>query len=339
MNPQRRLTTSLALPVLSAMLVTALLCAAPPTRAQAQPAQGVPRIGVLDPASTETSAVRMAALRAGLKRHGLEEGRHYVIEYRSAEVRLERLPALAAELVKLPVRVIVARNTPGVVAARAATTRIPIVMADIGDPVGMGLVQSLARPGGNVTGLTNARIELVPKRVEHLHDAVPGLRRLAALANPDDQNMAVQISELRAAAGKRGIEVRVFEARSAAQMATALDEVVAWRAQAALPLANPVFTAGMRQLIDWAAQRRVPVMYYATADAAGGGLMAYDADLSDHYQRVANYVAKLLAGADPATLPVERPTRFELTLNLKTAQALGLKLPQSLLARADRLIE
>ena len=250
------------------------------------------------------------------------------------------LPALAAELVKLPVRVIVARNTPGVVAARAATTRIPIVMADVGDPVGVGLVQSLAKPGGNVTGLTNARIELVPKRVEHLHDAVPALRRLAALANPDDQNMAFQVSELRAAAAKRGIDVRLFEARSAAQLQPALDQAVAWRAQALLPLVNPVFSGAVtRHLIDWAAQTRVPVMYGIAADVTAGGLMAYDADLSDHYFRVGLYVDKLLAGIEAATLPVERPTRFELTINLKTAKALGLKFPHSIMVRADRVIE
>lgn len=306
---------------------------APPAHAQAS---GLPRIGVLDPAPSETAVARLTGLRAGLKSRGLEEGRHYLIEYRSAEGKFERLPALAAELVKLPVRVLVARTTPGVHAARAATSRIPIVMADVGDPVGTGLVKSLAKPGANITGLTNARIELLPKRLEYLHDAVPALRRLAVLANPDDQNMAFQVSELRAAAGQRGIELRIFEARNAAQIDTALAQVVAWKPQAVLPLVNPL---RFERLIQWAAERRLPVMYAYNADTAAGGLMAYDADLSDHYQRVGLYVDKLLAGADPATLPVERPTRFELTLNLKTAAALGLKFPQALLARADRVIE
>jgi putative ABC transport system substrate-binding protein len=305
--------------------------------AHAQSPPSVPRIGVLDPAPSETSPARLQGLRAGLKSRGLEEGRHYVIEYRSAEGKFERLPALAAELVKLPVKVLVARNTPGVHAARAATTRIPIVMADVGDPVGIGLIKSLAKPGGNITGLTNARIELLPKRLEYLHDAVPALRRLAVLANPDDQNMSFQVSELRGAAGTRGIELRIFEARNAAQLDTALEQMVAWKPQAVLPFVNPIRYS--QRLIQWAAQRRVPVMFAYNTDPQAGGLMAYDADLSDHYQRVAIYVDKLLAGADPATLPVERPTRFELTLNLKTAKALGLKFPQSLLTRADRVVD
>ena len=323
---------------LRALLALGIVGTAPLTRAQ--PAQGLPRIGVLDPARTDSSAVRLAGLRAGLKSRGLEEGRHYVFEYRSAEGDFARLPALAADLVRLPVKVMVARNTPGVQAARAATKSIPIVMADVGDPVGVGLVQSLAKPGGNVTGLSNARIELVPKRLEYLHDAVPALRRLAVLSNPDDQNMPFQIGELRTAAAKRGVEYRIFEVRSAAQLGPALEQISAWRAQAVLPLVNPTYTAAFfRPLIDWAAQRRVPVMFASAVDAQAGGLMAYDADLSDHHYRAGLYVAKLLAGADPATLPVERPTRFELTVNLKTAKALGLTMPQSVLVRADRVIE
>lgn len=304
--------------------------------AQAQ-SGGVPRIGVLDPSPTETSAGRLQGLRAGLKSRGLEEGRHYLIEYRSAEGKFDRLPALAADLVKLPVQVLVAINTPGVHAARAATTRIPIVMAFVGDPVGTGLVQSLARPGANITGLTNARIELLPKRLEYLHEAVPALRRLAVLANPDDQNMPFQVSELSRAASQRGIGLRFFEARDAAQVDTALEQMAAWKPQAVLPLPNPLRYS--EQLIRWAARSRVPAMYAYNADTDAGGLMAYDADLSDHYQRVGLYVDKLLAGADPATMPVERPTRFELTLNLKTAAVLGLKFPPPLLARADRVVE
>ncbi len=323
--------------ILYATLCCVALISLPDAPAAHAQASGLPRIGVLDPSPTDTSVARLQGLRAGLKSRGLEEGRHYLIEYRSAEGKFERLPALAAELVKLPVRVLVARTTPGVHAARAATSRIPIVMAFVGDPVGTGLVKSLAKPGANITGLTNARIELLPKRLEYLHDAVPALRRLAVLANPDDQNMAFQLSELRAAAGQRGIELRIFEASDAAQVDSALAQMAAWKPQAVLPLPNPLRYSA--QLIRWAAARRLPVMYAYNTDTQAGGLMAYDADLSDHYQRVGLYVDKLLAGADPATLPVERPTRFELTLNLKTAAALGLKFPQALLVRADRVIE
>jgi putative ABC transport system substrate-binding protein len=313
----------------------ALLFAGSP--ANAQQSAKPPRIGVLDPSPREASLERMQDLRAGLKSRGLEEGRHYVIEYRSAEGHFERLPALAAELVKLSVKVLVVRNTPGVHAARAATSSIPIVMADVGDPVGTGFIKSLAKPGGNITGISNARIELVPKRLEYLHEAVPALRRLAVLANPNDQNMSFQVAELRGAVGKRGIELRIFEIRNAEQLGTALANMAAWKAQAVFPLVNPFRYS--ERLIQWAAQHRVPVMYAYNTDPPAGGLMAYDADLSDQYQRVAIFVDKLLAGADPATLPVERPTRFELTLNLKTAKALGLKFPQSLLSRADRVID
>ena len=323
---------------LRALLALGIIGTAP--QARAQPAQGVPRIGVLDPAPASTSAARLAGLRAGLKSRGLEEGRHYVIEYRSAEGDFARLPALAAELVKLPVKVLVVRNTPGVEAARAATTTIPIVMADVGEPVGTGLVKSLRTSGSNVTGLSNARAELVPKRLEYLHDAVPALRRLAALVNPDDQNTGFQVEELRSAAAKRGITVRIFEARNAAAVTAAFALISEWRAQAVLPLINPLYgTLFATRLIPWAAQHRVPVMYAVGGDAAAGGLMTYDAELSDHYFRAGLYVDKLLAGADPATLPIERPVRFELTLNLKTAKALGLKIPHALLVRADRVIE
>jgi putative ABC transport system substrate-binding protein len=238
----------------------------------AQPSQGVPRIGVLDPSPSETSAARLQGLRAGLKSRGLEEGRDYVIEYRSAEGKFELLPALTAELVKLQVKVLVARNTPGVHAARAATTRIPIVMADVGDPVGTGLVKSLAKPGGNITGLSNSRIELIPKRLEYLHEAVPALRRLAVLANPDDQNISFQLAELRAAAVKRGIEFRIFEARTVTQIDTALEKMAAWNAQAVLPMVNPLRFS--ERLIQWEAQHRVPVMFGYSTDTVDGGLMA-----------------------------------------------------------------
>jgi len=320
---------------LLALLVVGLIGAA--SSACAQSAKGVPRIGVLDPSSSETSSPRIDGLRIGLKSRGLEEGRDYVIEYRSAEGKFERLPALAADLVKLPVKVLVARNTPGVLAARGATSQVPIVMADVGDPVGTGLVKSLAKPGGNVTGLSNSRIELIPKRLEYLQEVVPMLRRLAVLANPDDQNLAFQIAELRTAANKRGIEFQVFEARDQRQIEVALEKMLVWKAQAVLPLVNPLRFS--ERLIPWEAKHRVPVMFGYSTDTVDGGLMAYDADLSDQYQRAGLYVAKLLAGADPATLPVERPTRFELTLNLKTAKVLGIKFPQPLMISATRVIE
>lgn len=300
----------------------------------------IPRIGVLDPSPADSFRPRLQALKEGLQRHGLEDGRHYRIEYRSADGRFERLPALAADLVKLRARVIVARNTPGVIAARDATKSIPIVMADVGDPLGLGFVKSLARPGGNITGLSNATIELLQKRMEVLREALPSLRRVAVLGNSSDQNTAHQVAEVRRAANVLRVEVRVFDLRSADELGTVLGAVAAWQPDAVLPLVHPIYrTAVVPQLPGWAAQRRLPVIYAFREDIDAGGLMAYSADSSDHYQRVAIYVAKLLAGADPAALAVERPTRFEFSINLKAARAIGLTVPQTLLARADRVIE
>jgi putative ABC transport system substrate-binding protein len=305
---------------------------------RAQPA-AVPRIGILDPVPPAATASSIASLREGLRRDGLVEGRDFVIEYRSAEGDFSRLPALAAELVKLPVRVIVARNTPGMRAAREATATIPIVMADVGDPVGLGFVQNLARPEANITGMSNATLELIQKRLEVLREAVSGLRRVAVLSNANDLNTPFQLAEVKRAAEQLGMEARNFDCRSVAQLGAVLEAIAGWRPQALLPLVQPLYRVFVPRLAAWAGAQRLPVVFARDGDAERGGLIAYAADLSDHYLRVAKYVARLLAGAKPSELPVERPTRFLLSVNLKAARAQSIVVPQTILLRADRVIE
>ncbi|MGQ0512219.1 MAG: ABC transporter substrate-binding protein [Betaproteobacteria bacterium] len=319
------------------LLATGSLLIAPLVRAQST--ARVPRVGVLDPLPAAATATSIASLRDGLRREGLAEGKDYQLEYRSADGHFDRLPALAAELAALPVQVLVARNTPGMMAARAATTRIPIVMADVGDPVGLGFVASLARPGGNVTGLSNATLELLHKRLELLRELLSGLKQVAILSNARDQNTPVQLADLSRAASVFGIEARNFDAGAESRLGTALDAVAQWRPQAMLPLVQPLYRVFVPRLIAWAATQRMPVVFARDGDAERGGLMAYAADLTDHYQRVAKYVARLLAGGDPATMAVERPTRFLLSVNLKAARVQSIVVPQPILVRADRVIE
>lgn len=314
------------------------LCAAAPL-ARAQSTTAIARVGFLDPAPAKDSLPRIQRLRAGLEKLGLGENKHYVLEYRSAEGRFDRLPELARELVRLPVRVMVVRNTPGTLAAREATRTIPLVMADVGDPVELGFVQSLARPGGNITGVANATLELLRKRLELLIDVLPGARRIAVLGNSADQNTKYQISEVQSAAKRLRVELRVFDARAANAIDDAFEQIAAWKPEALLTLVHPIYRAIFSpRIVAWAVRERIPVMHAFREEVEAGGLVAYSADLSDHYERVASYVARLLKGADPATLAVERPTRFELTVNLRTARAIGIVLPQQILARADRVI-
>lgn len=301
--------------------------------------QAPARIGFLDPSPSPSSRERVQQLRNGLKAIGYQEGRHYVLEYRSAEGRFERLPALAAELVKLPVRVIIARNTPGTRAARAATQTIPIVMADVGDPLALGFVASMQRPGGNITGVSNATLELVRKRLELLAELLPGLKRVAVLGNSDDANTPLQLAEVTQAATALRLETRVFDARSLEALPGVLEDIAAWRPQGVLPLVQPLRPAMTPFVVQWSLRSRIPVIFAAYDDARAGGLVSYAADLSDQYARVALYVDRLLKGANAAELPVERPNRLVLSVNLGTARAIGLSVPPRILVRADEVIE
>ena len=319
-------------------LLAAVASALFPLRLGAQSA-AIPRIGFLDPSPASSSRERVEQFRDGLKRLGYQEKRDYLLEYRSAEGRFEILPDLAAELVRLPVRVMVVRNTPGTAAARAATTAIPIVMADVGDPLALGFVKTMSRPGANITGLSNSTLELIRKRLEVLRELLPALKRVAVMSNSGDANTPLQLAEVAQAAKSLRLETRVFDARSLEALPSMLAQVRAWRPEGVLPLVQPLRPAMTPSIVEWSLRERTPVIFAAYDDARAGGLISYAADLSDQYLRVALYVDRLLKGTNAAELPVERPTRLVLSINLKTARAIGVDVPRTLLVRADEVIE
>ena len=265
-----------------------------------------------------------------------------MIEYRDAEGKLERLPALAAELVALKVDVIVAANTVAALAAKQATRTLPIVFASVGDPVTSGLVTSLARPGGNVTGLSVLAPELVGKCLELLKQAVPGVSRVAVLWQPGGLGERTEKDMLKAAevaARALGVRLQFVEARGPADFDRAFSDMTRARAGALTVLPSTMFFNERRRLVDLAAKNRLPAVYTSREFVDAGGLMAYGPNLADLFRRAATYVDKILKGAKPADLPVEQPTKFELVINLKAAKALGLEVPPLLIAQADELIE
>jgi len=307
----------------------------------AQQAAKVARIGYLAGASRVTNPHLHEAFRQGLRDLGYVEGRNVVIEYRDAEGKLERLPALAAELVALKVDVIMAPGTPHALAAKQATRTLPIVFAFVVDPVTDGLVTSLARPGGNVTGLSNLAPELVGKRLELLTQAVPGVGRVAVLWQPGavpEPTGKDMLKEADVAARALGVRLQFVEARGPADIDRAFSEVTRARAGALTVVAGNMFFNERRRLVDLAAKHRLPAVYPLREFVDAGGLMAYGANLADVLRRAATYVDKILKGAKPADLPVEQPTKFELVINLKTAKALGVRIPPSVLGRADEII-
>jgi putative ABC transport system substrate-binding protein len=254
--------------------------------------------------------------------------------------RFDRLPDLAAELVRLKVDIIVAAPTPAAVAAKNATGTIPIVMTVVGDPVGIGLIASLARPGGNVTGLSySVGVETFGKGLELLKAALPKVRRMAILSNPGNPSHVLAIRDLKVAAGSLGVQLQFLEARGPNEFDGAFAAMAKERVGALLVVADSVFNFHRARLTDLAARSRLPTMYGIRENVEAGGLMSYGASVPDLYRRAAGYVDKILKGAKPADLPVEQPTKFELVINLKTAKALGLTIPQSLLLRADQVIE
>jgi len=285
--------------------------------------------------------VREAFLQ-GLRDLGYVEGRNVVIEYRDAEGKSERFPALAAELVALKVDVIVAPGTPAALAAKQATRTLPIVFPIAGDPVTSGLVTSLARPGGNVTGLSILDPDLVGKCLEQLKQAVPGVSGVAVLWQPGGLGERTDKDMLKGAevaARALGVRLQFVEARGPADFDRAFSEMTRARAGALTVLPSTMFLHERRRLVDLAARNRLPAVYPWREAVDAGGLMAYGANIADLFRRAATYVDKILKGAKPADLPVEQPTKFELVINLKTAKALGLTIPQSVLGRADQVIE
>jgi putative ABC transport system substrate-binding protein len=317
------------------MAVLTLAFLSVPLATEAQPPVKIARIGILREGSAPDPLVE--GFRRGLRELGYVEGQNIRIEYRWAEGRDDRLSGLAADLVRLKVDVIVASGRSALLAKRATTT-IPIVMPIAADPVGLGLVASLARPGGNVTGFNFQSEELPGKWVELLREALPGIARVAALWHPPTE--ASQLKVVEAAARSLGVRLLTPKVLRPDELGTAFAEARKDRAQALIILASPFFFAHRARLVELAAKHGLPAMYFQREFVVdSGGLMSYGPDLRDLFRRAATYVDKILKGAKPADLPVEQPTRFELVINMKTAKALGLTIPPSLLARADDVLQ
>jgi ABC-type uncharacterized transport system substrate-binding protein len=279
------------------------------------------------------------ALLQGLRELGYVEGHNIVIEYRYAEGRAERLPELAAQLVDLNVDIIVAGGTPAPLAAKQATSVIPIVMTSAGDPVGSGLVATLSRPGGNVTGLSLFSPEITGKRLSLIKDIVPGISRVAVLWNATNPIAALNMRETEAAARTLRLQVQALQVHGPDDIESALPGAISGRAGALFLLDDPLLFQYRQRIADFAAANRLPASAYFKEFAQAGGLMTFGPDLAESNRRAATFVDKILKGAKPGDLPVEQPTKFELVINLKTAKALGLTIPQSLLLRADQVIE
>jgi len=323
-------------PRLVVIVSFSLTLLAMPLAAGAQQTEKVYRVGLLSPTS---QGFGVEAFRKGLRDLGYVEGHNIVVEHRSAEGRFDRLPELAAELVRLRVDVIVAVVTQASLAAKNATKTIPIVMLAVGDPVGAGLVASLAHPGGNVTGTSNQNVEVAGKRLELLKNAIPKLRVVAVLWNPANPVYQAQIVKATEAAARvLGIQLRMFAARDAKEIDRAFAAMTTERAEALTVIVDPAFDAHLTRIAALAANGHLPSIG-GLGYAEAGGLMAYVADFSEQARRTAVHVDKILRGAKPADLPVEQPTKFDLVINLKTAKALGLSVPRIMIARADEVIE
>jgi putative tryptophan/tyrosine transport system substrate-binding protein len=316
-----------------AVIVGGVATLVAPNAAGAQQADKVARIGVLA-VSAAAFSPRIEAFRRGLREHGYVEGKNIVFEYRYAEGKLDRLPDLAVELVALKVDVIVTASPPSVRAAKRATSTIPIVFAAVGDPVATGLVKSLARPGGNVTGLSILGPELDGKRLELLKEAVTKTSRVAVLFGPESPR-----KELEIAAQALGIQLVLLPVRELGDFEPAFETARKESVHALLTSPSPLLNTVRERIVELAAKNRLPAMYGSSEFVEAGGLMSYAPSYVDLFRRAAIYVDKILRGAKPADLPVEQATKFELVINLKTAKALGLTISPSLLARADQVIE
>jgi putative tryptophan/tyrosine transport system substrate-binding protein len=316
--------------------VSAMLFA-PCVSAEAQQPKKVARIGFLAPATRTGYQHYTDALLQGLRELGYVEGQNIVIEYRWADGNFERLPQLAADLVRLKVDVIVAPGVQAVRAAKQSTTTIPVIFPTVGDAVASGLVASLARPGGNITGLTILSPELSGKRLELLKEAFPRISHVAVLLDPRQPPLSFE--ETQTAGKSLGLKLQFLEVRDAADVESVFSAMSRARADALITLPHPFLQVHQRQILELAARSRVPAMYQTTEWTESGGLMSYGPDLLDNYRRAAVFVDKILKGTKPADLPVEQPTKFEFIINLKTAKQIGLTIPPNVLARADRVIK
>ena len=325
-------------PVLTIILTIALLAA--PLAAEAQSEGKVPRVAYLSASSAASATGGVEAFRQGLRELGYVEGRNILIEYRWADGRFDRLPALATDLARRAVNVIVAANTPAALAARNATGTIPIILVTSGDPVGSGLVASLARPGGNVTGLSlTSTLAISGKQLELLKEAFPTVSHVAVLANPANPPTAGLLTETELAARPLGLRLRVVQVREPKEFDDAFAMMKNERVPALLVIPDPLVNDNRGRIVAFAATNRLPAIYPYRTFVDAGGLMSYGVDLSDLSRRAATYVDRILKGAKPAELPIEQPTKFELVVNLKTAKTLGLTISPAVLARVDHVIE
>ena len=303
-----------------------------PARAQG-PLVRVPRIGIVDDEPVWDN------FRQGLRDLGYVENQNIALEYRSAESKVDRLAQAARELVSLPVDVIVVTGTPAARAARQATSTVPIVMLGLGDPVRAGLVDSLARPGGNMTGYSEFAPDLIGKRLEVLKECVPALARVAFLWNPDNDSNLIFLEELITAVPALGLQLISVPIRNADQFEGAFAAMMRRMPSAAVTTGDPLLRCHTSQIVGFAAKNRLPSMYQTKEYVTAGGLMSYGVNLPNMFRRAAFYVHRILQGSKPADLPIEQPTHFELAMNLKTARALGLTIPETLLATADEVIQ
>jgi len=328
MNNRRRLI----------ILMFASLLGVPLASLGQQPAK-VARIGFLEASTPSAIAARVEAFRQGLRDLGYVEGKNVVIEYRYAEGNFDRLPALAAELVRLNVNVIVTGGPTAIPAAKAATTAIPIVMAFDTDPVGSGFAASLAKPGGNITGLSTLAPELSAKQIELLKEIVPKLARVAVLGTASRPGSAHALREVENAAKALKVQVQFQDVVDPKGIDAAFLAARKGGADAVLVLGSPLFNANRTELTELASKSRYPVIYDRAEFVEAGGLMTYSVSLADLARRAATYVDKILKGAKPGDVPIEQPTKFDLVVNMKTAKALGIKIPNSVLAQATKVIE
>jgi len=309
-------------------------------KAQAQQPARIPRIGILIAASTSFYSARVEALHQRLRELGYVEGKNIVIEYRYAEGKLERLPDLAAELVRLKVNVIVTAPTQAALAAKKASATIPIVFTDIAsDPVGSGLVSSLAQPGGNITGLNVMAPDLDGKRLELLKESFAKVFLVAFFWQPGGSRGNLPLTDMEAAAKALRLKLLSLEVRSLDDFDSAFAQARKEGAQALMTAPNPLINTQQRQVLDFAAKNRLPAMYQTSEWVEAGGLMSYAPNFTELWRRAADYVDKILKGVKPADLPVEQPKKFEFLINLKTAKQIGLTIPPNVLARADRVIK
>src|SRR5262244_1004657 len=308
-----------------------------PAAGIAQQPPRAPRIGVIGERSA--SDPFLAAFRRGMSKLGYVDGRNITIEYRYAQGVLDQVPRLAAELIDLKVDVLLVGGTVSTQSAMKASRSVPIVFTTVGDAVASGIVASLARPGGNVTGLASFTFELGGKQLELLQTAVPKLSRVTVLYNPLNAAAKTGLDTTKTTAGALGVELQLLEVRQPENLAGAFSALTPWRPGGLLALADPVFGNQLQRLAKLAAAQRLPAIYLRSEFAEAGGLLAYGPSFSDNYRRAAAYVDKILKGAKPADLPVEQPAKFDLAVNLKTARDFGLTIPQELVGRADQIIQ